>query len=104
MELKYISKRKIHDIAVVKKFSYGSFEVIVTIDSDGPIDIIASEKQQEIVISAVNNEKALIAIESVYLSSAADMEKFMRRCKEAKELLELMNDKRQKLIEWEESE
>lgn len=101
MELKYINEKRIHDIAVVRKFLYGPFEISVTIDLDGPVEIVASDKYQEIIIKAINNEKAIMAIEGVYLSTSEQVEKFVQKCNIAAELLELINKNRDKLIKEE---
>ena len=99
MELKFIKEKKIHDIAIIRKFSYGPYEMTVTIDLDGPIEIVATDKYQEIV---VNDEKAIISIECVYLSSSEDINDFAERCNTAAGLLELINNNRDTLIRKEE--
>lgn len=102
MELKYIKEKRIHDIAIIRKFSYGPFEMTVTIDLDGPIEIVASDKYQEIVVKAINDEKAIVSIEGVYLSNAEQINDFAQRCNTAAGLLELINNKRDTLINKEE--
>ena len=102
MELKFIKEKRIHDIAIIRKFSYGPFEMTVTIDLDGPIEIVATDKYQEIVVKAINDKKAIISIEGVYLSSTEDINDFAQRCNTAARLLELINNNRDTLIRKEE--
>lgn len=102
MELKFIKEKRIHDIAIIRKFLYGPFEMTVTIDLDGPVEIVATDKYQEIVVKAINDEKAIISIEGVYLSTYEQMNSFVKRCNAAAELLELINNNRDFLIKKEE--
>lgn len=101
MELKYIEEKRIHNIAIIRKFLYGPFEISVTIDLDGPIEIIASDKYQEVVIKAINHEKAIVSIEGTYLSTSKQVNEFVEKCKTASELLELINNNRDKLVKKE---
>lgn len=98
MDLKLIKKRKVHDIAIIKKFEYGPFEIKVTIDLNGPIDINATDRLQEIAIKAINDEKAIMSIGGVYLSNAEKIDEFIKKCNIAKELLFIINENRQELI------
>lgn len=102
MELKFIKEKRIHDIAIVRTLLYGPFEIFVTIDLDGPIDIVASDKYQDVYINAINQEKAIMSISGLYLSTPEQVEKFLEKCKIAKELLELINNNRDELIKREE--
>ena len=103
MELKFIQQQNNHNIAILKEFSYGQFTIKLTINMEGPIEIEAFDNRHDVVIKAINQEKAIVLIEGTCLSTCRRLEELVQSCKEAEELLELINNNRQRIIEeWEE--
>lgn len=102
MELNYIGTKRVHDIEIVKTYEYGSFTLVLTIDMDGPILCEAFDKNREILIKAINDEKAIVTIEYACLSSKKEIEDFIENLKLAEKLMIILNTDRKRIISYEE--
>lgn len=98
MVLKLIKKRNIKGICFIKKYEYGKFNINVNIDESGISMIDGTDELGEISLSANGYEDAILTINTVMVSSEQELEGFISRLQEAREIIHFVNSRRDEIL------